>query len=210
MKSLNADFTDWVYRSGTIRVRANNELKVYAGPEVSTAEFRELCSKAARELAQEEIDKLEDAFDKKLDAIESKIKRQEMEVEEQKDELNQRRLEEAGTHGEFLLSVLSSRRRRSVSSSLSKRRMTAKAKADLEQEQEELLELEEQIKKMELEKAEAIEEVKEKWAETVNDIEEVPVTPYKKDIFIELFGVVWLPYYLFKIGNDLREVAAHQ
>ena len=183
-------------------------LKVYGGPEVSTGEFRDLCSKAARELAQGDMDKLEDTYDKKLDAIESKIKRQEMEVEEQKDELNQRRLEEAGTHGEFLLSVLTSKRRRSVSSSLSKRRMTAKAKADLEQEQHELLDLEEQIKKIEKEKTEAIAEVKDKWAEAVNDVEEVPITPYKKDIYVELFGVVWLPYYLFKTGKELREVAA--
>jgi len=210
VKSLNADFTDWVYRSGTIRVRVNEALNVYAGPEVSTAEFRDLCSDAARNLVQKEIDKLEDAFDKKLDAIESKIKRQEMEVEEQKGELNQRRLEEAGTHGEFLLSVLSSRRRRSVSSSLSKRRMTAKAKAALEQEEQELLELEKQIKGLDQEKAKAIAAVKEKWADAVNKVEEVPITPYKKDIFIELFGVVWLPYYLFRIGKELREVPAYQ
>jgi hypothetical protein len=58
VKSLESDFTDWIYRTGTIQVRANEALKVYAGPEVSTAEFRELCSDAARDLSQEEINKI--------------------------------------------------------------------------------------------------------------------------------------------------------
>jgi hypothetical protein len=112
-----------------------------------------------------------------------------MEVEEQKGELNQRRLEEAGTHGEFLLGMLTSRRKRSVSSSLTKRRMTAKAKADLEQEEQELLELENEIKELEKEKTEAVAAAKEKWSEWVSDVQEIPLTPTRR--IFSLSSLAW-------------------
>ena len=62
---------------------ANETLKVYGGPEVSTGASSGICAARLPEsFAQADMDKLEDTYDKKLDAIESKIKRQEMEVEE--------------------------------------------------------------------------------------------------------------------------------
>jgi hypothetical protein len=208
VKSLESDFVEWVYRSGAIRLRANEALKVYAGPEVSSAEFREQCSKAARDQLEAEIDKLETAFDKKLDALEAKVRRQELEVKEAEDEVGQRRLEELGTHGELLLSMLTSKRRRSVSSSLTKRRMTQQAKDDFEQETAELADLKKQLDTMEKEQEDAIQQTRDRWAAVVNDISEVPLTPYKKDIFVDTFGVAWLPFYQVRDGSRLRDVAA--
>ncbi len=40
VKTYESDFTDWVYRTGTIRLRANEALGVYASPETSPEEFR--------------------------------------------------------------------------------------------------------------------------------------------------------------------------
>ena len=39
---------DWAYRSAQVIVRANEALKLYAGPEVSSAEFRTQCADVAR------------------------------------------------------------------------------------------------------------------------------------------------------------------
>jgi uncharacterized phage protein gp47/JayE len=36
MTALQRDFADWVYRSVTITAKANEALKVYAGPDVYT------------------------------------------------------------------------------------------------------------------------------------------------------------------------------
>lgn len=210
VKSLESSFVDWVYRNGAIRIRANTGLKVYAGPETSSSEFREMCGDAAREKLEAEVDKLETAFDKKLDAMEAKIRRQELEVKEAEDEIGQRRLEELGTHGELLISMLTSKRRRSVSSSLTKRRMTQQAKDDFEQETEELAALQKNLDALEEEQEEAIEKAKEKWAEAAADVSEVPLNPYKKDIFVEMFGVAWAPYYQIKDGDRVREVPAFE
>ena len=39
MTALQKDFTDWVFRNSSITARANQALKVFAGPDVTQAEF---------------------------------------------------------------------------------------------------------------------------------------------------------------------------
>jgi len=207
VKALQTDFLDWAYRSATINVRANETLKVYAGPEVTTAEFREMCAQAARALMDAELTKLEAAYEKKLDAVERKVARQKLEVEEQQNEVQQRTMEELGTHGELLLSLFA-KRKRSVSSSLTKRRLTSQAKAALEQEREELKQLETELDQLEEMLQKEIKAVQDRWAQTVNDIREIPQAAQKKDVFMRWFGVVWMPYYLVKVGAEVREAPA--
>ncbi|MHB0988917.1 MAG: helicase HerA domain-containing protein [Bellilinea sp.] len=207
INSLQSDFVDWVVRNGTLRVRANEALKVFAGPEVTTAEFREMCSKAARDAMQAELSKVELTYKKKMETLEAKVKRQTMEVDSQEDELNQRRMEEVGKGAEFLLSMLGGRKR-SLSSNLSKRRMTASAKADLKQEQVELELLEKQLAEMEKEQKAALEEVNERWARQVDQEVEVPVTPYRKDVYVDFYGIAWLPYYVISTDGQSREIPA--
>jgi len=36
----------------------------------------------------------------------------------------------------------------------------------------------------------------------------VPLAPQKKDIFLELFGVAWMPHYLLKVGEETQEIPA--
>ena len=205
LNNLQSDFIDWVIRNGTIRVRANEALKVYAGPEVSTAEFREMCSKAARDAMQVEINKVETTYQKKLEVLEAKVKKQTMEVDSQQDELGQRRMEELGKGAELLFGLLGGRKR-SVSSNLTKRRMTASAKADLKQEEAELELLEKQLAELESEQKAALEEVNERWAEQVNNEVEVPVTAYRKDVYLDYFGIAWLPYYVVSVDGQNREI----
>ncbi len=209
INSLHSDFVDWVVRNGTLRVRANEALKVFAGPEATTAEFREMCSKAARDAMQAELSKLESTYKKKMETLQAKVKRQTMEVDSQEDELNQRRIEEVGKGAEFLFSMLGGRKR-SLSSNLSKRRMTTAAKADLKQEQAELEILEKQLAEMENEQKAALEEVNERWARLVDQEVEVPVTPYRKDVYVDFYGIAWLPYYVVSADGQNREIPAFQ
>jgi hypothetical protein len=202
-----ADFEDWVYRASAIKLRVNEALKVYAPPETTTAEFREICNKAAKSAMQAEVDKVEATYKKKLDALAQKIKRQEMEVDSQKDELGQRRMEEVGKGAELLLGMLGGRKR-SISTSLTKRRMTAQAKAQLKQEEAELEALEKQVEALEAERSSSLADIQDRWARLVDQEIEVPVTPYKKDIFVDLFGVAWMPYYVIVINGQTRELPA--
>ncbi|GAB4535938.1 MAG: DUF87 domain-containing protein [Anaerolineales bacterium] len=206
--SLQSDFTDWLYRTVTVSVRANEKLKIYAGPQVSAAEFREICAKAAREKRDAELDKVAAQYDRKLESVRTKLAREERELNDDESELKNRKMEEWGTHAENILGLFGGRKRR-LSTSLSKRRMTERAKADVEESIDAIADFKQQIADLEAEKAQALQDVNDKWAEMVSDVTEIPVSPYKKDILVALFGVAWMPYHLVEAGGRVMELPVY-
>jgi hypothetical protein len=211
MSSIQKDFLDWVYRSSQVTVRANEALKVYAGPETSQADFRKLCAQAAQDGRDAEIDKISTTYDKKIASLQEKIRREERELNQDESEFSQRKLEELGTHAENLLGLFSGRKSsRRLSSSLSRRRMTEKAKADVKESEESIQEFEKQIAALEKEKTSALEDTQNKWAELANQITEIPITPYKKDILLDLFGLAWYPYFMVQTEQELSELPGFQ
>jgi len=208
MRNMKKEFHAWAYRESEVTVRANETLKVYAGPDISTAEFREMCSEAARDKRDAEIDKVSKSFETKLKRLEDKMEREERELAQDEAELSQRKLEELGTHAEVVFALFS-KRKRSISSSLSKRRMTAQAKADVEESEEAIDEMEEDIDEMEKDMKEALDDINERWGEIANTIDEISVTPYKKDVLLDLFGVAWFPYHVVQLGEEVIELPGY-
>jgi len=208
LKAWESDFADWIYYEQTVNVRANESLDIYAGPQISETEFKKMCRKAAEEKKDVEIEKIERSFDSKLDTIKDRLQREERELREDENELSQRRMEEVGTHAENVLSLLSGRRRK-LSTSLSKRRMTSQAKADVEESLDAIEKYKRQIETLIKEKEQAIEEIKQKWGLVIEEISEIPVTPYKKDILIRLFGIAWFPYHLVDDEGRTLELPAY-
>ncbi|MFL7867601.1 MAG: ATP-binding protein [Anaerolineales bacterium] len=209
MTALERDFVDWIYRSVTVTARANEALKVYAGPDVSQAEFMKACAETAREARDAELEKITAQYDRKFKTLEDRMAREERELREDETELSQRKMEELGTHAENVLGLFGGRKStRRLSSSLTKRRMTEQAKADVEESEDAIDQYKEDIQALEQERQISIAEINDRWGDVVNDISEVTVTPKKADIFVELFGVAWMPYYLVKTGSGLVELPA--
>ncbi len=210
MSTLQKDFLDWAYRTGRVSVRANEALKLYAGPDTSAAEFRQLAAEHARRGRDEEAAKLAATFDRKIESLQAKLAREERELAEDQEELSQRKMEEWGTHAENLFGLFGGRKSgRRISTSLGKRRMTARAKAEVEESLDVIKEYRKQIAALESEKAQALEEVSQRWGEIANQITEISVTPYKKDVLIDLFGVAWMPVYLARLGDEQIELPAY-
>ena len=209
MTALQRDFADWIYRSVTVTARANEALNVYAGPDVSQAEFMKVCAETAREASDAEIEKKITQIDRKIKSLEDKLAREERELREDEAELSHRKMEEMGTHAENVLGMFSRRKSsRRLSSSLTKRRMTEQAKADVEESEDAITQYERDIQALETERQQVIDEIKDHWGDVVNDISEVTVTPKKTDIFVELFGVAWMPYYLVESNGGTIELPA--
>ncbi len=204
-RQVNTDFVDWLYRTVQVTVKANEQLGVYGGPEVSEGAFRRMCTDAAAEKAEIEVDKVEASYERKIDAIEKRLTREEVELRQDEAELSNRKREELGTHAETLLSLFS-KRRRSVSSSLSKRRMTEKAKGDVEESVEAIAAFKQELTELTTAMADELAETRAKWSEVAADVSEIQVTPFKKDIAITMFGVAWLPYHLVDAGGYAEEV----
>jgi len=135
--------------------------------------------------------------------------REKRELHEDEVELSQRKIEEVGTHAENLISLLAGRRRR-MTTSLTKRRMTSQAKADVEESLDAIEEYKKEIEHLERERQDGLREVNEKWQEILEGDTEIPVTPYKKDILMEIFGVAWFPYYTYQEQGREIELAAYK
>jgi hypothetical protein len=119
-------------------------------------------------------------------------------------------MEEMATHAENVLGLFTgSRSQRRVSSSLTKRRMTAKAKADVEESLDEIEAFKQELAEIENGMASELDEINDRWAEVASEIEEIVITPYKKNIRLELFGIAWFPHWILKDDDRVFEVPGY-
>jgi len=181
MRRLEKDFIDYVYRNAEIRVPSNPALKLIAQPGETTAEFRAQCADAARDARDEETESIQEKYVKKTKAVQKRLAREQRELNEDQAEHSARKMEEMATHLENVIGIFGgSRSRRKVSSSLTKRRMTSKAKSDIEESVDAIEEFKRELEYIEQEMNDAVDEIEERWAEAATEIEEVVFTPYKK------------------------------
>jgi hypothetical protein len=206
LRALQTDFQNWVFRTSQVSVRANQSLDIFAGPEVSPAEFRRICAETARQQRDQEVRKSADNYDRRITALKERLAREQRELTQDETELSQRRMEELGTHAENFLSLFSRRRSRRLSTSLTRRRLTEQAKADVDESLDAIDDYKDQINALDQEKAQAVKEINDRWARLANQVEEIAVTPFKKDVIIDLFGVAWVPYHWIQVGDETIEL----
>jgi F0F1-type ATP synthase membrane subunit b/b' len=116
-------------------------------------------------------------------------------------------MEEYSKHAENILGIFT-RRRTNISSSLSKRRMAEKAAEDVKESRKAIADYKQQIEGLEKEKEQALQEVSERWGELASQSKDLAISPAKKDVLIDVFGVAWLPYYLVKTEAGEIELPA--
>lgn len=207
LNSYKQDFQEWVYRNGTIRVKVNDQLKIYGRPDESEEQLRAKSEASIREAIRAEQAKIQQTYSKKLDALEKKIQRQEMEVSEKKSDVTGRGLDTLATGGQFLAGLFGGRKR-SISSSISKARMANTSRMNLKQEQQELDALEQQLEQMEKDMKFELDNVETKWKNHATAFTEVPINPTKTNIFLDQFGIAWVPFYILKVGESITEILA--
>ncbi|MBN2549243.1 MAG: DUF87 domain-containing protein [Anaerolineales bacterium] len=208
--AMQKDLVDWGYRTSQVAVRVNETLAIYAGPNITQAEFQQMCTDAAREGRDAESKKACATYDRKIDVLQEKLAREERELDQDESELSQRKMEELGTHAENVLSLFAKRKSsRRISSSLTKRRMTEQAKADVEESIEAIAEMKKEIAALEKEKAQVLEEINQRWSDMINQSSELSLSPLKKDVLLDFFGVAWFPYYLVLTGGRTIELPAY-
>jgi hypothetical protein len=210
LASLQKDFLDWAYRTSQVTVRANEGLKVYAGPQVSVAEFHRLCAQAARAAQESEEKKVNDAYSRKIDALQARLEREQRELHSDETELSERKMEELGTHAENVFSLFSGRRSgRRLSTSLTKRRLTEQAKAEVEESEQAIAAFQKSIAALKKEQETELETIRQRWDAAADQIGEITLTPLKKDVLLDLFGVGWMPYYRVEIAGELIELPGY-
>jgi len=208
MTALQKDFADWLLRNTEVTARANLALKIFAGPDITQAEFMKECAEAAREARDAEFEKKTAAIDRKIKSVEDKLMREERELRQDQEDLRNRNIE-AGLNGvEAVAGLFGLGRKKSLSTPMSKLRMAQNAKEDVRESEDAIAQYQKDIADLQRERQSVEQEINDKWGRVVNEISEVAIKPKKTDIYINYFGVAWNPYYLVDVNGETMELPA--
>jgi hypothetical protein len=208
INALQKEFTDWVYRTSFATARANNLLKIFAGPDVSPAEFRTACANAARRGRDVEVSRVVGAIDRQLTVLQEKLNREERKLDRNQIEYENRRSEENGNMLELGAGFLGIGRKKTLTSQISKNRLSQQARAEVDASLASVDFLKQQIEEKQASRVEIIESANQRWAAMVNDFSELQIRPKKNDVYVQVFGVAWRPFYLVESGQEIIELPA--
>lgn len=206
---LEKDFSEWLYRNAAVTIYANEALKLNSQPGETREQFETRARQASSGSASEGVEKIRDKYEKKIKAIQEKKRKEELELEKDQQVLNQRRMEEVGTGLSTVIGLLG-KQKKSINSSLTKRRLTTTAKANVKESEEMIKVYEQQLTELEKEMNAEIDAFQAKGHDMAGTIREVAINPLKKDIVMEVFGLAWLPVYAFKNGEAWTLVPAYK
>ena len=210
---LRNDFADYIYRERRIPVWVHGELKLRSHVGESKAEFLKRCEEKARQRRDEELQEIEARYERSLKQLAERLEREEQELEEDRIDYESRKQEELLSAGESVLGMILGRRRsRALSQASRRRRMTRKAKAEVEESERAIAKLEKEIETLRAKRDAELQEVRDAWAQKAHAIEESALRPRRSDIRVDVFGLAWVPQWLFAIedgrGTRFERVAA--
>ncbi len=211
LTALEKEFEDYLYYNSTVTLWHNPHLDLYSKPDETFKAFQRRCREAAEKALDAEADKIRSKYETKLDRLEDRLEREERELEEDKVEHDARKQEELLSGVESVFGLFSGRRSSSrISSASRRRRMTRQAKADVEESEETIAKLEEELQELEKEAQEEVEELKEKWAQSIDEMEEIPVRPRRADVRVSLFALAWVPRWEVTVAGQAFSVPAFE
>ncbi len=200
LKDAGKEFGDWLYYNCRLAMATHSELDITQAPGESQREFKLRLRQAARERRDQEVDALEEKYAARIDKVQEKIRRVEDELAADQADFQARKQQEMVNVGESVVGLFLGRRStRSLSSYASRRRMTTKAKLEVEKTEREMADLQDDIDKLEAEMKEAADEITAKWAESLDEgLTETSVKPRRSDVDVNVVGLGWLPTWVVR------------
>jgi hypothetical protein len=193
MTALRNELIDYVYRSAALTVFYNRTLDVYGTARESRRDFLLRAQQLSREQRDREIDEVTAKFDAALLKLEERLKKELRELGGDQQAVDELKREDLYTTGEAIMSLLRGRTTYTLSRMSRARRYKKQAQESLYSTEQMIHDLENQIEAKQNELQEALRVVKDKWAKEATTAEEVKITPLKKDIALEIFGIGWIP-----------------
>jgi hypothetical protein len=194
-RSLTRDLQDHLYRSRTLHLWRNADLKLFGRVGETEEAFRARCLEAAEQEADREGARLRDGFEKKLRTARDRRDQAARRVRELEVDVGTRRQQElvAGA-GELLSMFLGGKARvRSLSGVASRRSQTRRTQERMTSAAEKVEDYDEAIAELEQELAEALEGVWAVWREKAANVEPFEVPLEKTDIRVEQPTLFWAP-----------------
>lgn len=195
--ALQKNFVDWIYRTQQLTLKVNDVLKVAGTPDMGEEAFETMLLAAWQKAKNADIAKINGKYEKQLLGLNTKLTKEKLELERDKQRLSNRKMEEVSTGLDTVLGLVGGRKRK-LSTSITKRRLTSDAKAEVEESVKMIADLEAQLKQVQAAQAAELATAEQHWETVKNQTTEMSVSAVKKNIFVEIFGILWLPYYVFE------------
>ena len=190
---------DHLYRSETLNLWRNDELKLYSRVDESEAEFRARCEKAADDKLDEEAEELRKSMAKKEDRVRAAIAKAEDRIRELEDDVGDRKRNEVLSGAIDVIGGLFGGKRSArsilggVRRASSKRRTSANASNRVETAKNRLDEKLDELDELAVALTDALDEAADEWDAAADAVEPFEVGLEKTDITIEDLALVWVP-----------------
>ena len=205
---LKKEIVDYIYKTLGLTIPHNPTLKIYGTPGMSFRDFQGQVIGTAREQRDREIDEITAKFEREFDRLEERYRREERELKADQKQYKDLNQEQLVTAGEAVLSLLKGRTAYTLSRVSRTRRYKGQAQEDVSESYAVLAEIEAQMDDVQRRFESELQKISDKWNRVAGQVEEVRITPYKKDIHHELFGVGWMPQYLLVINDQQVTIPA--
>lgn len=217
---MQKDFVDFLYRNLPLTIYTSKSAKMSSNPGESQESFLARAAQAGSGSNQAAAEKIKAKYEKQRASINTKLMKEELELDKDQSTLNQRKMEEAGSWLSTAAKTITGSSRggilgkltrggSGVNSSLSKRRMTSTAAANVEESKQMIALYKQQLEDLDRLEAEDLEKLSQESA-TITDLQTVTLNPQKKDIVVDSFGLLWLPNYAIRSGDQWLFVPAYK
>ena len=194
MTAIRRELEDYLYRSSSLTLRYNPATELYSQPGESDREFALRINQAARELRDDDVDKLEERYGSKIKTLEERLRTARVALDKQEASVRMRKQDALISAGETVFSLFSGRRR-SISAAARKVSQISTSKASVDAAEEKIEVLESDIEELKQDLKSQTNEIVERWDESLDDFEELAVKPRRSDIEITLFALTWVPHW---------------
>jgi len=210
LTELRRDFVDMLYGTSRLIVPYNPSLDVYANPDEDAASFETRVRQSAREARDAELDKVNQKYSTKMDALEEKLRRRQTDLRSEEQESAERKREEMFTTGEALLSLFRGRTNYTLSRMSRASRFRRQSGTSVNEDRFMIEQIEDEMTTLEAEYEGVLKQVADKWAAVASQHQQYPISPLKKDIYLELFGIGWLPMWVINLSGQVLMLPAYQ
>ncbi|UCF70234.1 MAG: type IV secretion system DNA-binding domain-containing protein [candidate division WOR-3 bacterium] len=198
-KALSKDFLDYLCHQNVLNLYYHAIANIYGQPYESEHEFRIRVQHFIREKRDAEVDKLRRKYTAQLQRLESKLYEEQQELTQDQARYAGHKREEIFSAGESIISVLGVFGRRRPTTAFSKaarkRRMTAKAKADVDESVREIARLQNEVQEIRSRMEHNVDDINDLWATKIEKITTYKVRPKKSDCAVEMVSLTWIPYW---------------
>lgn len=208
MSELQRELVDYLYKAASLTLLSNPQLDLYSQPGTTHRDFLIQAQALARQGRDAEIDKIMARYEKEFDRLEGKLRAAVRDLSADQQQLNELRNEELFTTGEAILSLLRGRTTYTLSRVSRSRRYKGRAQEELLETEQTIAELEAQLDETQVRMEQELAQVNARWGQIAAQVEEYKITPYKKDIYLGVFGIGWKPYWIVIANGQPQLVPA--